>query len=278
MMHHRDARRDDIEPRAASQARRPETGDLMWRNVIVAIGIAAIGIAALSAGRASGSAVEPEASNAPAGQPTVTADDIPPDVHDDSWARLPLPRRDRMNADGQHVYDMVRHPDSRYADRLWGPVAMWLYSPQMLEHIFPASTYLRFGTEKDQRLTELTILATAREVRSQYEWSAHEPPALAAGLEPEIVAIVKQRTPLDEAGDVPGLGDVERTIIQFTREAVSAERVSAETFAHARELFGDQGVMDLTGLIGYYNFVNITLKAFDLQLEPGRERLLPNLW
>ena len=36
--------------------------------------------------------------------------------------------------------------------------------------------------------------------------------------------------------------------------------------------------MDLTGLIGYYNFVNITLKAFDLQLEPGRERLLPNLW
>ena len=71
---------------------------------------------------------------------------------------------------------------------------------------------------------------------------------------------------------------MERTIIQFTREAVSDERVSAETFAQARELFGDQGVMDLTGLIGYYNFVNITLKAFDLQLEPGRERLLPNLW
>ena len=155
---------------------------------------------------------------------------------------------------------------------------MWLYSPEMIEHIFPASTYLRFGTEKDQRLTELTILATAREVRSQYEWSAHEPPALAAGLEPEIVEIVRQRTPLDESVDVPGLGDVERAIIQFTREAVSDERVSAETFARARELFGDQGVMDLTGLIGYYNFVNITLKAFDLQLEPGRERLLPNLW
>lgn len=249
----------------------------MWRNVIVVLGSAA-----LAAACAGGTAVEPEASSAaaeaPAEQRTVTADDIPPDVHDDSWARLPLPERDRMDADGQRVYDMVRHPDSRYAESLWGPVAMWLYSPEMIEHIFPASTYLRFGTEKDQRLTELTILATAREVRSQYEWSAHEPPALAAGLEPEIVEIVKQRTPLDEAADVPGLGDVERTIIQFTREAVSDERVSAETFARARELFGDQGVMDLTGLIGYYNFVNITLKAFDLQLEPGRERLLPNLW
>ena len=213
----------------------------MWRNVLVAIGSAAIVLAALAAVHAAGSFLGQDASNAGAEQRTVTADDIPPDVHGDSWARLPLPERERMDEDGQRVYDMVRHPDSRYADSLWGPVAMWLYSPEMIEHIFPASTYLRFGTEKDQRLTELTILATAREVRSQYEWSAHEPPALAAGLEPEIVEIVKQRTPLDEAGDVPGLGDVERTIIRFTREAVSDERVSAETFARARELFGTRG-------------------------------------
>ena len=155
---------------------------------------------------------------------------------------------------------------------------MWLYSPRMVEHIFPASTYLRFGTEKDQRLTELTILATAREVRSQYEWTAHEPLGLAAGLEPEIVDIVKRRAPLDTVGNVPGLGDQERTIIQFTREAVSDEHVSSATFAHARDLFGDTGVMDLAGLIGYYNFVNITLKSFDIQLAPGRERLFPDLW
>ena len=59
---------------------------------------------------------------------------------------------------------------------------------------------------------------------------------------------------------------------------MSDERVSAPTFAKARELLGDQGVMDLTGLIGYYNFVNITLKSFNLQLAPGREPLLPDLW
>ena len=247
----------------------------MWRIAFVTACSAA-----LSAACAPGAAVEQETPSAApsAAQRVVAADDIPPDVHADSWARLPLPRREQMDADGQRVYDMVRHPDSRYADRLWGPVAMWLYSPRMIEHVFPASTYLRFGTGKDQRLTELAILATAREVRSQYEWTAHEPPALAAGLEPEIVALVKQRTPLDEAGDVPGLGEVERTIVEFTREAVSAERVSAATFARARALFGEQGVMDLTGLIGYYSFVNITLKAFDVQLEPGRERLLPDLW
>ncbi len=253
-------------------------------TLTLTIGIAALA-AACSAGGAGEAEAPPEAAAPPAAAaPSAAAPapaaaaEIPPDVHRDSWARLPLPDRASMDADGQRVYDMVRAPDSRYADSLWGPVAMWLYSPEMIEHLFPASTYLRFGTEKDQRLTELTILATARELRSQYEWSAHEPPALAAGLEPEIVEIVKQRAPLDGVGDVPGFGDLERTIVAFAREAVSAERVSATTFARARELLGDQGVVDLAGLVGYYSFVSVTLKTFDLRLAPGREPLLPHLW
>lgn len=252
----------------------------MWRQMVVMFGITtmALGCAAADTAEEEAPPEQPAPSASASPSPIVTEADIPADVHPDSWARLPLPQRDEMSEAGQRVYDMVRHPESRYADSLWGPVAMWLYSPEMVEHLFPMSTHLRYGTDKDQRLTELTILATAREVRSQYEWTAHEPLAVQAGLEAEIIELVKQRTPLDEAGDVEGLGELERTIIQFTREAVSDEHVSAATFARAHGLLGDQGVMDLTGLIGYYNFVNITLKSFDLQLAPGRERLLPDLW
>ena len=252
----------------------------MWRYIFLTIGCAV-----LAGACAAGDAVETESSTevaaapAAATAPRVVAEaDIPADIHRDSWARLPLPQREQYDADGQRAYDIVRSPGSRYEDSLWGPVAMWLYSPGMIEHLFPASTYLRYGTDKDQRLTELTILATAREVRSQYEWTAHEPLALTAGLEPEIIELVRERRPLEDAGDVPGLGDVERLIIEFTREAISEQRVSSATFARARELLGDRGVMDLTGLIGYYNFVNITLKSFDVQLAPGREWLLPDLW
>ena len=208
----------------------------------------------------------------------VTEADISADVEEGSWSRLPLPRREAMDADGQRAFDVVVNSDSRYADGLRGPVAMWLYSPTMAEHVFPASSYLRYSTEKDQRLTELAILATAREVRSQYEWTSHEPAGLRAGLEPEIVDLVKRRAPLDSAGDMPGLGDTERVIIQFVREVVSEEKLSATTFARAQELLGEKGVMDLAGLIGYYNVVNITIKTFDVQLAPGRERLLPDLW
>ena len=102
---------------------------------------------------------------------------------------------------------------------------------------------------------------------------------MAAGLEAEIIELVKQRRPLDGAGEVPGLGDLERLIIRFAREATQrGTREFPPRSRSARELLGEQGVMDLTGLIGYYNFVNITLKSFDVQLEPGRERLLADLW
>ena len=208
----------------------------------------------------------------------VTEADIPSDIHTDSWARLPLPQRSELDADGQRAFDIIVHPESRYATGLRGPLAMWTYSPLMAEHVFPASTYLRFGTAKDQRLTELAILATAREVRSQYEWTSHEPAGLRAGLEPEIIELVKRRGPVERAGRVPGLGDRERLIISFAREVINDEKVSSATFVRAREIFGERGVMDLAGLVGYYGFVNITLKTFDVQLAPGRERLLPDLW
>ena len=252
----------------------------MWRSSVLIIGFAV-----LSGACAAGDAVETEATGEAAAPPAaaavpavVTEADIPADIQRDSWARLPLPQREQLDAGGQRAYDMVRHPDSRYADSLWGPVAMWLYSPGMIEHLFPTSTYLRYGTDKDQRLTELTILATAREVRSQYEWTAHEPLAVAAGLEAEIIELVKQRRPLDGAGEVPGLGDLERLIIRFAREAISEERVSSATFAPRARTARRAGRHGPDGLIGYYNFVNITLKSFDVQLEPGRERLLADLW
>ena len=71
------------------------------------------------------------------------------------------------------------------------------------------------------------------------------------------------------------MGEREKAIIQFAREVINEEKVSSETFAKAIELFGNEGVMDLTGLIGYYNFVSMTVRAFDVQRPIGNELLLP---
>ena len=240
----------------------------MQRALIVAGGM---WVAACAGGDVGSSVVADDV-----GSSIVTGTDIPPDIHrDDSWARLPLPVRDELDADGQRAFDAITSSyEGRSGPR--GALAMWLYSPLMAEHIYPFRDYLRFGTDIDQRLTELAILATTRELRSQFLWTAHEPLALEAGLEPEIIDVVKRRAELDASP--PGLGDQERLIVQFTREVITEERVSSATFALVRELFGEKGVMDLVGLISYYTLVNNTFKTFDIQLAPGRERLLPDLW
>jgi len=209
----------------------------------------------------------------------VAPEDIPPDIHEDSWARLPRIARESLDADGRRAYDVIVHPDSRYSTGLRGPIGMWMYSPPMAEHLFPASSYLRFGADgnRDQRLAELAILTAARALNSQYEWSAHEPLGLNAGLEEEIVELLRWDTPLADAGDVAGLNEPERTIIRVVRELIREPKLSREAFEAAQRIFGSQGLMDIAGLVGHYTLVNYTLKAFDVQRPPGSRLTLPPL-
>ena len=208
-------------------------------------------------------------------QAAVTEADIPADIFSDSWARLPAVDRNNLNTEGQRIFDMLTSPGNGYENGLRGPLGMWMYSPEMAQGAWMLRQRVRYGTANDQRLSELTIISTGREISNQYEYSAHEPAGRNAGLEEEIIDFVKYRRPMSEADGIPGMGDVEKLIIQFAREIISEPKVSAETFATALDLLGEEGVMDLTGLIGYYNFVAMTLKAFDVQRAPGSDRLLP---
>ncbi len=207
----------------------------------------------------------------------LTLADMAPDIQEGSWARLPTVSRDTLSPDDQRRFDVVVNRDSRYATGLRGPIGMWMYSPRMAEHMFPASTYLRFGADgqRDQRLTELAILATASELGSQYVWTSHEPSARAAGLDEELIELLRFGRSLEDAGDLRSLGEREHTIVRIVRELVNAPKVSADAFVTAQRLFGNTGVMDLTGLVGFYTTINYTVKTFDVQRNPGSLLLLP---
>ena len=205
----------------------------------------------------------------------IAAADFPADIDMISLARLPQVLRENLDPFGQEAFDTYVSPGTGYETGLRGPIGMWMHSPAMAKAAFPLREHVRFGTAKDQRLTELTIIATAREINNQYEYSAHEGPARVAGLEEEVIDFVKFRKSFSDTAPIAGLGETESTIIQFTREVVSEERVSSATFAKAIEIFGVEGVTDLVGLIGYYNLVAITIKAFDVQQAPGSDLLLP---
>ena len=204
-----------------------------------------------------------------------TQDRIPDDIHMDSLARLPQVQRENLNTLGRSAFDTYVSPGTGYETGLRGPVGMWMHSPVLAEAVFDLRQRVRYGTPKDQRLTELIILTTAREISNQYEWSAHEPLGQAAGLEQDIIEVIKYRKDLDSLPSIEGFDEIEQTLVQFTRELVSEEKVSTPTFNKAIELFGNEGVVDIVGLVGYYNFVAMTLKAFDVQRPVGSELLLP---
>ena len=205
----------------------------------------------------------------------LSADDIPSDILEQSLARLPQVQRRELDATGRDAFDTYVSPGTGYETGLRGPIGMWMHSPELAKAMFDVRQRVRYGSGKDQRLTELTIISTAREINNQYEYSAHEPLARVAGLEQEIIDVVRFRRSLDDSLNIEGFGEIEKVIVQFTRELISEEKVSSATFARAIAELGNEGVMDLTGLIGYYSFVAMTLKAFDVQRPVGSELLLP---
>jgi 4-carboxymuconolactone decarboxylase len=197
------------------------------------------------------------------------SDALPADVHPDSLSRLPLRARESMDERGQRFYDAVVGPQSRTLVGLRGPSGIWLHSPVLGEHVRAANQHLRFHTGLDRRLTELAILVTARELDQQFEWTAHEPAALAEGLSQEIIDVVKYRRP------TAGLGPKESIVVAFGREVFRDRKVRSETFARAVETFGHEGVVNLAALMGNYAMTAVILNAVDQRVHPEHQPLLP---
>jgi 4-carboxymuconolactone decarboxylase len=194
-------------------------------------------------------------------------------VHPSSLSRLPLLERHELDAEGQTHYDTVVSPQSRTLVGLRGPSGIWLHSPKLAGFLRAANQYLRFETLLDRRLTELAILVTARELDNQFEWTAHEPAALAEGLDAEIIEIVKRRKPVARPGK--RLGKKEAVIIQLGRELFGKRKLGSATYARAVALFGRRGVLELAALMGNYAMTAVILDTVDQHLPPGQKPLLP---
>jgi 4-carboxymuconolactone decarboxylase len=144
-----------------------------------------------------------------------------------------------------------------------GPFVPLIRSPEVMLRAKAMSDYLRFKSVLEPRINELAIIITAREWTQQYVWQAHQPAALKAGLRREIAdAIADGRRP-------SGMADDEEIAYDTATEILRLKRVSDATFARAVGKFGEQGVIDLLGVIGYYNFLAIVMNATRTPLPAG---------
>ena len=127
----------------------------------------------------------------------------------------------------------------------------------------------RWDSPVGRPLLELAILITAREHDAPFEWSLHEMEAVAVGLDPDVIDVVRNRGPLS------GLGEREAVIIQAGREIFGAHRLSAETYRRAVALFGEANFVDVVDLMARYAGTAARLAAFNQQMPPGWPQFLP---
>jgi 4-carboxymuconolactone decarboxylase len=190
----------------------------------------------------------------------------PADIDPRSGCRLPLPRREELDPDGQAIYDRLTHTSAENLRGLRGPGGIQLHSPELSRRSRPLNHYLRFEAGLGERVRELAILTTARELDSQFEWAAHEQEARHRGISPELIDIVRYRRPLD------GVAEADAIVIALGREIFGARKVSSATYAHALAEFGRRKLVDLVALMGNYAATAALLTAFDMQLDPGIEQ------
>jgi 4-carboxymuconolactone decarboxylase len=148
---------------------------------------------------------------------------------------------------------------------LGGPYNSLLRSPVFGQKMFDLLYYLRWQTSLPLKLNEFAILIVGRQWRSQIEWLAHEPLALKAGLAPEIVAeLKKSRRPANMPPE-------EAAVYDFITELTTRHEVSDATFARAKELLGEQQIVDLTAVAGTYITLAMMLAMSEQGVPAGKE-------
>ena len=174
--------------------------------------------------------------------------------------RLPLiPEAERTPEQQAVVANIMAGPRGS----IRGPFAALLRSPVVADRVQSLGAYLRFNSSIPAALNELAICITAREWTAQYEWYAHARLALEAGLPQAILDDVA-------AGREPASMDADQRLVwSFCTEMHRDRGVSDATYAATKARFGEQGIVDLIAVSGYYTLVGMTLNISRVPLPAG---------
>ena len=152
---------------------------------------------------------------------------------------------------------------------VFGPFVPLHRSPEVMLRAMAVGDYLRYRTVFPTKLNEFIILITARHFTQQYEWFVHYPIALKEGLPREIAdAIADGRRPA-------GMSPDEELIHDFCTELLRNHSVSDPTYARAVARFGEQGTIEMVGVVAYYTFQSMVLNTARTPVPAGGATLKP---
>jgi 4-carboxymuconolactone decarboxylase len=152
-----------------------------------------------------------------------------------------------------------------------GPFVAFLRSPELMRRVQKVGEYLRFVCPIDKRLSEFAAIIGARAWSQQFEWWAHYRQAVEAGLKREIAdAVAEGRRP-------SGMAEDEEILYDFLTELINTKGVSDTTYARAVGKFGEQGLIDLTSVVGYYTLLAMVMNVARTGVPDGPSLPLPAL-
>ena len=178
--------------------------------------------------------------------------------------RMPEIPLDKMTTAQRSVAESIMSGPRK---RMSGPFNTWLRSPELADRLQKVGEHVRFNTSLDKRVNEMAILMTAQAWGSTYEWYAHAPLAVKAGLDPAIV------TALGAGRKPDNMKDDEAIVWEFTTQLRRDHGVDDAAYARALEKFGEQGIVDLIAVNGYYDVVSMTLNV--AHVRPPADAQLP---
>jgi 4-carboxymuconolactone decarboxylase len=151
------------------------------------------------------------------------------------------------------------------------PFRAYARTPEMAQRLISLAEYLRWNSSLPPRLSEFAILVTAREWTAQYEWYAHYPHAIKGGLDPNVAADLA-------AGKRPQcMKDDETALYDLVTALHRDKKVSDAVYKAAVDKFGEKGVMDTIGIIGFYVITSMTLNTMQAGVPDGKPLPLPVL-
>lgn len=168
---------------------------------------------------------------------------------------------DQMSADQKKVFETLLNGPRRSAA---GPFNILLRSPDMANAAQLLGLEVRFKSSVPRKLSELAMLITVRHWVVHFEWYAHSRSSLAAGISQSTIDAIK-------AGTTPvGLPADENAIYTFCTELLTTKRVSDRTYQSVKDLLGgERGVVDLIGLVAYYQMASMMLNVDRYPLPAG---------
>lgn len=185
-------------------------------------------------------------------------------------SRLTTKIPDELTPEQRAEYDdLAKTRTPQPGGGIGGPFDPWLLSPELSHRLRGLANMLWNRTTLDRGLVELAICITGRHWEANVEWAAHAPRAMEYGITSEVLdAVFELRR--------PDFAPSEQVLIYDVAMALQETRRLPEPLeAEAVRVFGEQGLVELIAVIGFYTLVSMTLNSFEIPVAPGLETPFP---